>query len=217
MDQGTQDYLALEVIPEASRNAFRHVLRTKLFEAPDGDRALPAHRQIAEFVAARYLSKRIEDGLSPGRILALMTGHNGEVVKDMRGLCAWLAALSQPIRADIVARDPLGTVLYGDIQGFSVDEKRQILDHLEQCTEDNQRLFSEIRMDAQFGDLIFPGVEDLFRDRTLDSKRDDRHQSFVLLLVEMFVHGKPLEGVAPRLMDIIRDETWWPSNQGRGY
>ena len=208
--QRTQDYLALEEIPEASRNTHRRALRTKLFEAPDGDRALPAHRQIAEFVAARYLSNRIEDGLSPGRILALMTGHDGELVKDMRGLCAWLAALSQSSRADIVARDPLGTVLYGDVQGFSVDEKRQILDHLEQCTEDNQRLIWEIRMDSQLGDLIFPGVEDLFRDRTLDSKRDDRRQSFVLLLVEMFVHGKPLEGVAPRLMDIIRDETWWP-------
>ena len=133
----------------------------------------------------------------------------------MRGLCAWLAALSQPSRAEIVARDPLGTVLYGDVQGFSIDEKRLTLDHLEQYSMDNPRFVREIRMESRFGDLIFPGLEDVFRDRTMDAKRDDRRQSFVLLLVEMFVHGKPLEGVPPRLLDIIRDETWWPRIRDR--
>ena len=213
--QGTRDFLAFEEIPDAGSDELHRALRTRLFEAPGGDRALPAHRQIAEFVAAQYLAQRIINGLSPRRILSLMTGHDGEVVKDMRGLCAWLAALSLPSRADIVSRDPLGTVLYGDVQGFSIDEKRQTLNHLEQFTMDNPRFVSEIRMESRFGDLIFPGLEDVFRDRTVDAKRDDRRQSFVLLLVEMFVHGKPLEGVPPRLLDIIRDETWWPRIRDR--
>ena len=75
--QGTRDYLTLEEIPESSTDALRRALHTRLFEAPDGDRALPAHRQIAEFVAAQYLAQRINEGLSPRRILSLMTGMTG--------------------------------------------------------------------------------------------------------------------------------------------
>ena len=208
--EGTQDFLALEEIPDANVDVLRRAIRTKLFEMPDGERALPFHRQIAEFVAARYLADRIAKGLSPGRILALMTGHDGSVVTDLRGLCAWLAAQSQSSRAELIARDPLGTVLYGDVQGFSGDEKRQILGHLEHSAKDNPWFVRTIQIDSRVGDLIFPGVEDAFRGRTLDMNRDDRRQAFVFLLVEMFAHGKPIDRVARGLLDIIQDETWWP-------
>ncbi len=208
--EGTRDYPALEDVPDGNQDMLRLALHTQLFTMPDGDRALPFHRQIAEFVAGRYLADLIADGLPLGRVLALMTGHDGAVVTDLRGLCAWLAAQSKPGRADIIARDPLGTVLYGDVQAFFSDEKRQILGHLEQSAKDNPWFVRDIRMDSRLGDLVCQGMADVFLDRTTDSRRDDRRQSFVLLLVEMLTHGKPLEGVAPRLLEIVRDETWWP-------
>lgn len=208
--EGTRDYIALEDVPDGNHGKLRLALRTQLFKAPEGDRALPFHRQIAEFVAGRYLAELIADGLPWGRVLALMTGHDGAVVTDLRGLCGWVAAQSHRGRVEMIARDPLGTVLYGDAQGFTQDEKRNVLGHLERSATKNPRFVIDIGMDSRLGDLVYPGMKDVFLERTTDSRRDDGRQSFVLLLVEMLTHGKLLEGVAPRLLEIVRDETWWP-------
>ena len=197
--KGIRGYLSLEDVPDPNQEVLRRALRTQLCTVRDGARALPFHRQVAEFVAARYLADLIAGGLPLGRVLALMTGHDGAVVT---------AAQSQPSRAEIIARDPLGTVLYGDVQGFTRDEKRQILGRLEQSAKDHPWFVRAIRIDSRLGDLVYPGMEGVFRDRTMDSKRDDSRQSFVCLLLEMLAQGKPLEGVAPRLLDIVRDATW---------
>ncbi len=105
-----RDYPGLETIPSEDREILRHALATRVFEWPDECRAVPVHRQIAEFLGARYLAGLIGDGLPVGRVLALMTGHDGVVVSELRGLAAWLAAHSKFSREEIIARDPLGTV-----------------------------------------------------------------------------------------------------------
>ncbi len=208
--EGTRDFPALEDLRDTEGNLLRRAVRTKLFTAPDGDQVLPFHRQIAEFVAARYLSKRIAEGLPVGRVLALVTGLDGAVVTGLRGLCGWLAAQCPSSRAELIARDPMGTILYGDVQGFTSGEKRRILDQIEQTAMENPWFLRAVEVDSRLGDLIYPEVGELFRDRTTDSKRDDRRQAFVCLLVEMLAHGKALDGVAPDLMDVVRDGTWWP-------
>ena len=55
---------------------------------------VPVHRHIAEFLGARHLAQLIDGagGLPIQRILALITGADGGVVTEMRGLSAWLAA-----------------------------------------------------------------------------------------------------------------------------
>ena len=208
--EGTRDYPALEDIRDSDGDVLRRALRTKLFMAPDGERSVPFHRHIAEFVAARYLAERIAEGLPMGRILALVTGLDGAVVTELRGLCGWLAAQCPPSRAELIARDPLGTILYGDVQGFTLGEKRRILGQLEQSAIENPWFVRAVQIDSRVGDLIFPEVGELFRERITDSKRDDRHQAFVSFLVEMLAHGDAVEGAAADLMEVVRDRTWWP-------
>lgn len=207
--EGNGDYLALEDIPYGNGEEPSRALRTNLFKAPDGERILPFHRQIAEFVAARYLAKLVADGLPAGRILALMTGLDGTIVTDLRGLGAWFAAQSPSSRAELIERDPLGTVLYGDVQGFTHDEKLELLEHFEQGASENPWFVGAIYSDSRIGDLVFPGVHDLFRDRTLDSRRDDRRQAFVAILVEVLAHGAAVDGVGPDLFRVVSDATWW--------
>ena len=135
--EGDREYPELETIPGEDREILRHVLGTRVFEWTNECRAAPVHRQIAEFLGARHLADVIGEGLPVGRVLALMTGHDGVVVSELRGLAAWLAAHGKSSREKIVTRDPLGTVLYGDVCGFSADEKLRVLACLEQEAKRN--------------------------------------------------------------------------------
>ena len=118
-----------------ARDGLEHALTTKLFTAvgmtgAEGTFA-PLHRQVAEFLAGRYLAHLIEAGLPASRVAALMTGSSdGRVVTALRGLSAWLAAHSRKARQRLIALDPVGVGLYGDIGGFSREEQRRLLEAL---------------------------------------------------------------------------------------
>ena len=64
------DYI--ESVPGGpSQEHLRAALTRRLFRATDGG-SVPTHRQIAEFLAGRYLAKRISTGVPARRVLALM-------------------------------------------------------------------------------------------------------------------------------------------------
>ena len=62
----------------------RAAASSKLFKADSEQCFRPIHRQIAEFLGARHLARLIADGLSPRRVLALMTGGDGVAVTALR-------------------------------------------------------------------------------------------------------------------------------------
>ena len=107
-----------------------HALITKLFTAV-GDGLVPLHRQVAEFLAGRYLAKLIRDGVPARRVAALMTSPSDDrVVTSLRGLSAWLAAHSREARPLLIAADPVGVGLYGDIGDLTIDEKKRLMESL---------------------------------------------------------------------------------------
>lgn len=211
-NESNHEYLRLEQIPDENREILHHVLRTKLFESPPNsdDCVAPIHRQIAEFLAARYLTDLVEDGLPIRRILALMTGHDGGIVSELRGLSAWLAAHSKRSRSEIIARDPLGTILYGDVKEFSTNEKYRLLECLNQEAEKNSWFAWTTQMDSRLEDIVTQDMEEKFREILTDLKRDDTWQSFVLILLESLRHGQMLPGITNLMMKIVRDDRWRP-------
>ena len=70
----------------------------------------------------------IDDRLPLGRLLALMTGEDGGVVSELRGLSAWLAAHCLEARRELIERDPEGVAAYGDAGVFYQEEKRRLLE-----------------------------------------------------------------------------------------
>ena len=209
-DQCDEDYPGLENIPGNELEVLRYVLTTKLFEVVSEGRPTPVHRHTAEFLAGRYLAELIDKGIPVRRVLALMTGQDGVVVSELRGLSAWLAAHSKPSRSEVIERDPLGTVLYGDVREFSIDEKLKMLDCLGREARGNPWFLNAIALDPRLGDLATPKMAEAFRDILKSTARDDAHQSFVALLIESLQHGEVLGGIADLLMRIIRDDQWWP-------
>ena len=113
-----------------NRTALLQALSTKLFAAEAERRFIPIHRHLAEFLGARHLARLIADGLPARRVLALISGEDGGVVTQLRGLAAWLAALCKHARRDLIEHDPIGVVLYGDVHDFTTDEKRALLEAL---------------------------------------------------------------------------------------
>lgn len=205
------DHLELDDVSgdRSQKRTLRHALGTRLFESAGESQRVPAHRQIAEFLAARHLAKSIDAGLPVRRVLALMTGGDGGVVSELRGLSAWLAVHSKASRAEIIERDPLGTILYGDVRGFSRDEKRRVLDCLDRETERNPWSRNTVGLDPRLGGLAAADMEEVFRDHLRGPRRDDAGQRFVAFLLGSLIHGQPIPTVAGLLMEIARDDSRW--------
>lgn len=132
---GSDDYLALDAESAALGSPYRLALGSRLFVGETASGIEPAHRRFAEFLAARYLARRVDDGFPRLRLLALLTGSDGAPPSLLRGLAAWLATLSLPLRARLVAADPYAVAQYGDLEEFSLAERRALLDELRRRAE----------------------------------------------------------------------------------
>ena len=123
---------------------FSGVLATKLFSVAGPGCFSPVHRHVAEFLGARHIARLVADqdmnnrharrGLPARRVVSMMTGYDGMVVTELRGLSAWFATQCPTVRSDLIDRDPIGVGLYGDVSQFSLDEKRTLLTSLERQT-----------------------------------------------------------------------------------
>ena len=116
-------------VADGDQPALLRSLKSNLFTGRSDDCFVPVHRQLAEFLAARYLRGRItsESGVPASRIFALMTGEDGVVVTQLRGLSAWLAVFDKDSRRFLIESDPIGTFLYGDVSAFHRDELVDLL------------------------------------------------------------------------------------------
>ena len=125
-------FVSLDTVEGASehrsRSCLQYTLATRLFIAA-AERALsPVHRVVAEFLAGRYISGLIREGLPASRSVALMTSTgDGRVVTALRGLSAWLAAHPGEARRHMIEADPVGVGIYGDIEGFTTSDRKRLL------------------------------------------------------------------------------------------
>ena len=210
--QGTgdqdSDFPSLCEIEYENPDTFESVLSTKLFKAETGSlsRFGPIHRHVAEYLGARYLARLIEGGLSVRRILSLITGEDGIVVTGLRGLSAWFAAHCISARKELIERDPVGVGLYGDIRGFTLDEKEALLKTLNR----EARRLGSIEIAEAFGPLATPDMEPAIRDVLSNSSRKSEHQTFVSFVLRFLREGSRMQGLSRLLLDIVRDETRWP-------
>ena len=205
--QSDEDYPTLDQCVYNNHEVLRPALSTKLFKSASNNRFTPIHRHIAEFLGARWLAQIIGNGLPARRVLALMTGEDGTVVTEMRGISAWLAAHCQDARLDLIERDPIGVGLYGDIRGFSPDEKRALLKAL---NPEGFQLGSVFQKVSAFGGLATSDMESVFKELLASSCRSRDHQMLTELVLRILGQGEALPSLSQILLEIIRDDTWWP-------
>lgn len=158
---------------------------------------IPIHRSIAEFLGARYLTMLIETrGLSLGRVVALMTGEDGGIVQDLRGLAAWLAVHSRSARSELIGRDPLGVVLYGDVRGFPLDDKRRVMAELKAEAERYANFRFADWTAAPFGALATPDMVPVFLELLASLSRKESDIALLNCALDALRYGPPLTELA---------------------
>ena len=194
------EYLGLQSIPGDDRATLRLALRARLFRSPEeGDeRRTPEHRQIAEFLGARYLAELITRGHPVNRVLALMAGEDGGIVSELRGLSAWLAAHCLQARRELIERDPEGVAAYGDAGVFTQDEKQHLLECLH---PPDPSLDASLVTSLATADMV-PVIREILSDR----RRDGDHRNLVLFVLCVLANAPPLPELADSLLGLATSE-----------
>ena len=186
-------------------------LKTNLFQKDGEEQRIPVHRSVAEYLGARHLAARIENGGLPfGRILALMTGEDGGMVPDLRGFAAWLSVHCRTGRPDLIERDPLGVVLYGDVRDFVVDDKRLVLYALKNEAQRYPWFRSQDWTSPPFGALGTVDMESAFREILTSPSRTEADQALLDCVLDAIRHGDPLPSLSEQLETVVRDASYWP-------
>jgi len=186
-------------------------LKTNIFQKDGEERRNPAHRSIAEFLGARYLSSRIEsDGLPFGRVLALLTGEDGGVVSDLRGLAAWLSVHCLNGRRTLIEHDPLGVVLYGDVRDFPVADKQIVLAALGNEARRYPWFRSGDWASSPFGALATADMKFAFLEIFTSPSREEAYQALMDCVLDAIRHGERMQSLAAPLETMVRDASYWP-------
>lgn len=202
------DYLGLDPCgqedPENLRG-LRAAVSSKLFSADSKGCFGPVHRQIAEFLGAKHLAKLVANGLSPLRVLSLITGGDGVAVTALRGLSGWLATHSTIVRSELISKNPVDLAIYGDLSAFPSDDKAQVLEALLAQPMSLKRAFFNI---TRFSPLATADSESQILRVLRCEDRDTKQEIRVRFLSLLLSVGERLPGLADVMAGIVRDSSW---------
>ena len=193
----------------AIANNVSRVLRTKLFTGTSEGRLAPAHRQIAEFLAARRVSGLINNGLPLQRVLALITGFDGELVGPFRNFAAWLGMHNRPSRKELSRLNPGGLFYAGDQNTLSSVEKGGILANLHREARGNAGCLY-LRRRSHLAPLVSPELKNVFHGILSAPDRGYPNQPHVLMMLQALRDGEPVPALVDTVVQIVRDPSWLP-------
>lgn len=177
-------------------------VRRRVFISKGYERVLPVHRTISEFFAAYFLAQHIREGFPIDRIIAIITGNDGGILTDLRGLYAWLACLCQEYMEILIPKDPFGVLLYGDIKPLNYTIKKLTFNSLIELTHRNPWFRSENYSSHPFGGLAASSMIPIFRNVL---QNQSEHPVIVGFTLNAIRYGKPLPQLCDLLFKIVRD------------
>lgn len=190
--------------PECTNQA----IHSRIFR-PDGEeRLLPGHRSIAEYLAACWLARQIDNHSLPlKRVLNLLLGADGGVVAGLRGLYGWLALHCQTARNHLIDADPLTVILYGDPKPLPVADKRRLLKQLRHVAERFAGYRWHERATHAFAALAEPELQGDFKAILQSPDRGDASQAHVDCVLDILDQGEPVTGLTAEIYKIIVDKS----------
>ncbi|KEJ89002.1 hypothetical protein DSW25_12225 [Sulfitobacter donghicola DSW-25 = KCTC 12864 = JCM 14565] len=184
------------------------ILDTKLFKPATGEGLHePIHRIVAEYGAARYLIRLVDDA---GHIFSMrqclsVIAPNGTTRDELRGLLGWMAALgSQSVQNAAIEVDPYAVLGNGDPSMLSENSKLYLLKELQklQVHDPHFRRSDRWRNFSAAG-FFTPSVIQAVRPILLKQNDDDELRMLLLELLE----GSPANAeLVPELQELIFNE-----------
>lgn len=204
----SERFPVLEEFSPPDPTSARQAIGSKLFRPDDiEERLQPVHRSVAEYLAARWLGKQIDDkGLPLPRLLTLLLGADGGVVAGLRGLFAWLAVHCLSVRQRLIEADPLTVVIYGDVKPMSPADKRAILQGLRREAEKFSGFRGHLGEAHRFGALADPALIEDFRLILQAPERDEASQAMVDCVLDV-LDRSDLTEFAPPVLRVVRDDS----------
>ena len=166
------DFPSLAEVDGEAGGRTRDVLGTRLFLGTFEGKLAPTHRQIAEFLAARHVSGLLDESLPLERILALITGFDGELLPSFSNFTSWLAVHNKRSRKRLSLLNPSGLIYAGDRQTYSADEKREIVLNLRREAYWNPWCTRSLSKRPGIGGIVAPELEGTFREILSAGERD---------------------------------------------
>jgi hypothetical protein len=188
LDSGVENerYALLEKLKLANDEAAQRASDSKLFVLGDQEEQLvPAHRTIAEYLAARWLSAQLkEHKRTLRRLLPLLCGFDGKAVSNLRGLYGWLAThCVNNARTELIRKDAITVALYGDPMRFDLENKRRLFTALRQTLQANPAAISEMWHRDLLGPVLLNDLLEEFIAVLNDAAREDDTQRFCKYLL----------------------------------
>lgn len=146
------------------------------------------HRTLAEYLGARWLAERIRQGLPLGRVQSLL-GVDGHPASSLRGLHAWMAALSPDSAPILIDADPMGMVMYADATQLSTSDKNRLMTALTRHAERDPWFYRGQHAAYGVGALADSCMVDTFRDLLHSASTPF---SIRMLVVDAQKYGQPL-------------------------
>jgi hypothetical protein len=175
--------------------------RRIFFNDPQTNTADYTHRTIAEFLAAKWIAHKVNQGLPLSRLRALI-GVDGKPVSELRGFQSWLPNFLNAGTAEIINSDPYGVLRYGDINTLSLSNRKVLLNALANLSEKDPYFRYEHWSTESTRGLSTGDMEQEFRRILVDGESNFSLRSLVL---DAMSSGKPIFNLNDVLESIFLD------------
>ena len=118
------------ILTEWSLEERQTLLRRALFDPATYGRVRFHHRSVQEYLAARHLWKLRQAGMSIKSIFRLLFGERYQtkvVLPSMKPIAAWLALWDDPVRRELISREPEALLSLGDPESLDHHARAAVL------------------------------------------------------------------------------------------
>lgn len=161
----------------------RVVFSSNLFSSIGEGRAKPLHRTLAEFLAAKWLGEQAQSPRLKRRLAAQLLSGCG-IPASLRGMVVWLAWHDEALASKIIAKDPFGLLLYGDISEFKLSQKQQLLRSLQAYSQSDPYFRANDWHRHTATSLMDEGLKDEIQATIENGDRDEHLRSLLIESLE---------------------------------
>jgi hypothetical protein len=160
-----------------------------------------AHRVIAEYLAAKWLSSKVRHGLPIGRVRALI-GVDGRPATELRGLHAWLAVQLPECAEVLINADPFGVLTYADAKVLTSTNRKKLLVALANLADSDPWF-----RDGHWTSSSLAGFAgtDMVEDFRLILTNPAPNFSLRMLVLDSLAVGQPVPQLSAELLSIVKN------------